>query len=323
MSQDSEVKTDFISESFKKVQDHICHGLADLSGQNFLEENWTYHKGTGGGRTRVWEATETHLIEKGGVNFSDLIGTDLPSAAVEKWNIPKGSTWRATGVSLVIHPSSPHVPTIHMNVRYFEVAEANMWWFGGGVDVTPYYPHISNVVWFHQALKTLCEKHNQSYPTYKEYCDKYFLLPHRGETRGVGGIFFDQLSDKCPEAASNPSAFTKKALLDFTSDLGFLFSTIFSHFAVENRLIPVTPEQRQYQLLRRGRYVEFNLIYDRGTKFGFQSEGRTESILMSLPPTTKWQYNWKPEEGTQEDKIMKFFHRAQDWLSIDPSTFSL
>jgi len=213
-----------------------------------------------------------------------------------------------------MHPVSPHIPTIHMNVRYFECGPK--WWFGGGVDLTPYYVQRKStqeqIVSFHQQLKTLCEKHGHSYDTFKSECDKYFFLPHRNETRGVGGIFFDHLTEDSTQK-------TKKELFEFVCGLGLLFTSLYEPFIQGGKGQPVSEEQREWQLFRRGRYVEFNLLYDRGTKFGLQSEGRTESILMSLPPLVRWHYNYGPKEGSAEALLLEVI-KPQDWVHLDVAT---
>lgn len=219
-------------------------------------------------------------------------------------------------MSLVIHPISPHVPTIHANIRYFECGPR--WWFGGGVDLTPYYvQHKSTqkrIVEFHKSLKTLCEQHGHSYDAYKKECDEYFFLKHRNEARGIGGIFFDHL---CTENTQK----SKQELLEFACGLGILFTSLYEPFIEAGRHREVTPEQRDWHEFRRGRYVEFNLLYDRGTKFGIQSEGRTESIMMSLPPVVRWRYNYTPKEGTREALLLEVT-KARDWINTDVDTFS-
>src|SRR3990167_2464273 len=293
-----------IIDTYKQVQDAICNFLVETTGQQFLEDPWEYNKGTGGGRTRVWEY-QSGVIEKGGVNFSAIYGDQLPTAAIASAQIPN-SSFVATGVSIVIHPSNPHVPTIHMNIRYFEAG--GQWWFGGGIDVTPYYPVKSQVIEFHRKLKNICEKYKQDYEKLKEECDKYFFLSHRNETRGVGGIFFDQFS-------ANDSV-TKGDLLAFTRDLGYGFIDIYRMF-LENTKNEYCEKQREFQLIRRSRYVEFNLLFDRGTKFGIQSQGRTESILMSMPTTAIWKYNWSPDPDSEEAKFMSFYLKPQNWLEME------
>lgn len=218
--------------------------------------------------------------------------------------------FKATGVSLVIHPRNPNVPTIHMNVRYFESGEK--WWFGGGIDVTPYYPVFSQVQGFHRALKELCEEHQQPYDDYKTQCDSYFTLKHRKEMRGIGGIFFDHLT------GTADGKVTKASLLRFVAALGKAFTSLYEPFLIGNLSRPYTPAQREYQVWRRSRYVEFNLLFDRGTKFGIESEGRTESILMSLPTVAKWYYDFFPSAGTDEYITHTFYLHPQDWINLRP-----
>lgn len=289
-----------IQEGFKEVQDGICDFLTEEDGQKYSEDNWDYDKGDGGGRTRVWE--HSNLLEKGGVNFSGIRGTSLPAAAATQIQVPDGTPFLATGVSLVLHPWNPHVPTIHMNIRYFEADE--VWWFGGGIDVTPYYPVLDQVVEFHQALKAICDESGYSYAEHKKNCDEYFYLPHRGEARGVGGTFYDHLQDD------------KEKAFNYCLALGHAFPNLYRPFVEANRDEEYTKDQRDFQLYRRGRYVEFNLVYDRGTLFGLQSQGRTESILMSLPATATWRYNWHPDKGTPEYELTDYYLKPQDWVNL-------
>jgi coproporphyrinogen III oxidase len=290
-----------IQEGFKEVQDVICDFLSDENGERYREDRWDYDKGSGGGRTRVWELST--LLEKGGVNFSGIRGSGLPSAAATQIQVPAGAPFLATGVSLVIHPWNPHIPTIHMNIRYFEAGD--VWWFGGGIDVTPYYPVLEQVVEFHQALKAICDESGYSYPEHKKNCDEYFFLKHRGETRGVGGTFFDHLRDD------------KEKAFNYCIALGKSFPNLYRPFIEANRDTRHTDAEREFQLYRRGRYVEFNLIYDRGTLFGLQSEGRTESILMSLPARAHWRYDWHPKPGTREFELTDFYLKPRDWANLN------
>jgi coproporphyrinogen III oxidase len=218
--------------------------------------------------------------------------------------------FKATGVSLVIHPRSPHIPTIHMNIRYFE--SGDRWWFGGGIDLTPYYPVFEQVKAFHLGLKSVCDAHRQPYEEYKRICDEYFTLKHRKEMRGVGGIFFDHLKE---------DKFPKAAIFDFVIALGMHFTELYEPFFLGANIDrPWTDAQREYQLWRRSRYVEFNLLWDRGTKFGIESEGRTESILMSLPTIAKWYYDYYPTEGTVEGIVNRFYLQPKDWVNLDKSS---
>ena len=289
-----------IEAEFRKVQNHICTFLSSRDGVVCAEDPWDYDRGTGGGITRTWE--QANLIEKGGVAFSAIRGASLPPSAATQLKVPDNTPFFATGVSLVIHPHNPFVPTIHMNIRYFEAGE--LWWFGGGVDVTPVYPVKAQVIAFHKQLQSFCESHGEPYDFHKKTCDEYFLLPHRGETRGVGGLFVDHLRHD------------RDTNFAFIRDLGLLFTDLYAPFIDENRDKPYTKEQRDFQLYRRSRYVEFNLVYDRGTKFGLQSGGRTESILMSLPAVATWRYNWKPEPNTPEAELTDYYLKPQDWANM-------
>eukprot|EP00043_Microstomoeca_roanoka_P011069 m.104463 g.104463 ORF g.104463 m.104463 type:complete len:392 (+) comp15079_c0_seq2:59-1234(+) len=319
-------QVDALEHEFRAVQDHICTFLSGISGQSFEETAWPYEKGTGGGRTRVVEVDRRHYLgshsssdgmpewelkaestplpffEKGACNFSGIHGQDMPKSAVTALNIPENTPYRATGVSLIFHPANPWVPTIHLNIRFFICGDK--WWFGGGVDVTPHYPILDQVIAFHADLKQLCDAHGVSYTDLKKQCDEYFFLPHRNETRGVGGIFFDHFQGKSFEHA--------KA---FTIALGRTFNDLYAIF-LANANISFTPAQRRFQLYRRGRYVEFNLAYDRGTKFGLMSGGRAESILVSLPSTVHWSYEYKPPRGSREAYLYEHFLKAQPWLEL-------
>ena len=290
-----------IQDVFRTVQDRICIFLNQENTKPFYEDLWDYEKGSGGGRTRVWE--NGPIIEKGGVNFSGIQGTSLPASAATQFDIPADAGFLATGVSLVIHPWSPHIPTIHMNIRYFEAGDA--WWFGGGIDVTPTYPVSDQIVEYHQALKAICDESGYSYDEHKKNCDEYFFLQHRDEMRGVGGTFFDHLRDN------------KENAFAYCVNLGMAFPNLYRPFVEANRDTLQTDAQREFQLYRRGRYVEFNLVYDRGTTFGLQSQGRTESILMSLPATANWRYNWRPERGTPEFELTDFYLKPQDWAGMN------
>jgi len=291
---------DAIQAEFKNVQDHICAYLNEANDKPYLEDTWDYDKGTGGGRTRVW--SEGPLIEKGGVNFSAIRGDSLPPSAATQFEIPAGTSFLATGVSLVIHPWNPHIPTIHMNIRYFEAGD--VWWFGGGIDVTPTYPVREHVIEYHQALKAICDESGYSYDEHKKNCDEYFYLKHRDEMRGVGGTFYDHLRDDKDKAFAYGVA------------LGMAFPNLYRPFVEANRDKRHTDAERDFQLYRRGRYVEFNLIYDRGTIFGLQSNGRTESILMSLPATAKWRYDYHPKPGTPEHELIDYYLKPQDWAGM-------
>jgi coproporphyrinogen III oxidase len=288
---------DTVTATFRNVQDHIC---AFLNGEDqpYREDAWSYAGGKGGGITRVWE--EGPLLEKGGVGFSAIEGSALPPSAATQFHIAPGTPFFATGVSLVMHPRNPHVPTVHMNIRYFEAGEVR--WFGGGIDLTPYYPVEERIRAFHGSLRDLCAAHGRDYAAIKRACDEYFFLKHRGEARGVGGLFFDHLQ------------VGKEADLAFTQALGLAFPDLYRPF-LTSRDLPVTAKQRDFQLYRRARYVEFNLLHDRGTLFGLQSGGRTESILMSMPPLAKWIYGYQAEPGSEEERLTAYFLKPRDWAS--------
>jgi len=287
-----------IEKAFRGIQDRIASFLVEADGSAFQEDRWAYDKGAGGGVTRVWEGGP--LIEKGGVNFSAIRGESLPASAATQFNIGPDTPFFATGVSLVIHPWNPHVPTIHLNVRYFEAG--SLWWFGGGIDLTPYYPIREDVVAFHRALHALCHSCGEDYARHKNACDEYFYIRHRHETRGVGGLFFDHLCDD------------KAAHFQFVTQLGEAFPDLYRPWIERHRDRSYTEAQRDFQCYRRSRYVEFNLVYDRGTLFGLQSGGRIESILMSMPALAKWRYNWSPEPGTPEAELTEVYLKPQDWL---------
>ena len=281
---------------FKGLQDRICKGIEDLDGTKFREDIWS-REGGGGGRTRVME--EGRVFEKAGVNFSSVSG-NLPEEFAAKIPRGNGTEFFATGVSLVLHPRSPMVPTVHANFRYLEKGDAT--WFGGGTDLTPYYPYAEDAVHFHQTLKTVCDRHNsEHYPRFKKWCDEYFFLKHRGETRGVGGLFFDYVE-------GNP-----EDDFAFVSEVGDAFLSAYVPIVQRRMDESYSERERQFQLFRRGRYVEFNLLYDRGTIFGIETRGRTESILMSLPPLVRWVYDFKPEPGSREERNMEFF-KPREWV---------
>ena len=287
---------DIITKAFKEIQNHICVGLTEISGQDFHEDNWIYKDGDGGGRTRILSGDS---IEKGGVNFSALNG--ILSEEMSSKLKGGGSNFFATGVSLVIHPKNPFAPTVHMNIRYIE--RAGKGWFGGGIDLTPYYPNRLNIINFHKSLKKICDNHDiADYSKFKEECDNYFYIKHRNEARGVGGIFFDYLCD-------NP-----EQTFEFIKDVGYSFNDIYLPILAEQKDKDYSDNHREFQLYRRGRYVEFNLVYDRGTLFGLETQGRIESILMSLPPLTSWTYNWSPENNTPEAELYDII-KPHDWVN--------
>lgn len=290
-----------IAERFRQLQHDICRQLeaADGSGK-FMEDNWLRPEG-GGGRSCVMEGQK---IEKGGVMFSAVHGP-LPEATAQAMHLPP-TDFFATGVSIVLHPHSPMAPIIHMNVRYFETG-AGRWWFGGGIDLTPHYVVEDDARFFHQQLREVCDHfHPTFYPDFKAKADDYFFIRHRNETRGVGGIFFDYLDEK--------TGLSHQRLFDYAVAVGETFAPIYTELL--RRAAPRTwgERERNWQLLRRGRYVEFNLVWDRGTKFGLETNGRTESILVSMPPTANWQYNYQPETGSPEAETLGWLRKGVEWL---------
>lgn len=293
------MKKEKVSEGLKALQDSICHDLELLDGTGkFHEDKWE-RPGGGGGRTRIF--TGSH-IEKGGVNFSAVHGR-MPENISKNLGIA-ACDFFATGVSIVLHPANPFVPIIHMNVRYFETT-TGLWWFGGGIDVTPHYVIDQEAKNFHLQLKQVCDKHNADYyPKYKEWADNYFYVRHRKETRGIGGIFFDRL---------NAELVTKEEGFAFIKDVGYTFIPIYNELFKANYKKEFSKRDKEWQLHRRGRYVEFNLVWDRGTKFGLETDGNIESILMSLPPTVQWTYRYPYNENEQNtlDKLKKDI----DWVN--------
>ncbi len=290
------------------LQDQICQALADVDGSaGFKEETWERAEG-GGGRSRV--LTQGSVFEQAGVNFSHVFGDKMPGSATAHRPELAGRGFEAMGVSLVIHPLNPHVPTSHANVRFFiaeKAGEAPVWWFGGGFDLTPFYPVETDVVHWHQVAKQCCDAFGaEVYPKYKTWCDEYFYLKHRQETRGVGGLFFDDL---------NEWGFAQS--FAFMRSVGESFTKAYVPIVQARKDTPFTEVQRQFQLYRRGRYVEFNLVFDRGTLFGLQSGGRTESILMSMPPLVRWEYGYQPEPGSAEANLYERYLRPQDWLGLN------
>lgn len=297
---------DQVSKYLKDLQDSICDSLSEIDGSSFVEDAWQHTNGKGGGRTRVLSGGD--VIEKGGVNFSHVMGDKLPPAATQKRPELQGKPFEAMGVSLVIHPRNPLAPTSHMNVRFF-VAGADsdepIWWFGGGFDMTPFYGFEDDAKHWHQTAFQACQAFGDDlYPKYKKWCDDYFHLPHRKEQRGIGGLFFDDLNE-----AGFEQSFA------FMQSVGDHFIPAYSPILNKRKDSQYTQAQRDWQLLRRGRYVEFNLVFDRGTLFGLQSGGRTESILMSMPPMVAWEYRADPEPDSDEAKLLRDFIVVKDWLS--------
>jgi len=297
------ITKELIAEDFRKIQDHICAELEAEDGlATFHEDAWTRPEG-GGGRTRIIQ--NGHIIEKGGVAFSAVEGP-TPEKILQKLQLDQADFF-ATGVSIVIHPISPMVPIIHMNIRYFEMSNGT-YWFGGGIDLTPHYIDTGDAKYFHRELKTLCDQyHEEYYEKFKKWADDYFFIKHRNETRGVGGIFFDR------QVADQTMPFDK--LFEFVKSVGYLFPKLYRHFMSKNSPIPYGEEQQKWQALRRGRYVEFNLVWDAGTKFGLDTNGRTESILMSMPPMANWQYNHTPTHGSAEAITLEHLKKDIDWIN--------
>jgi coproporphyrinogen III oxidase len=301
---------------FAGLQDEICTALESLDGAaRFREDLWVRDEG-GGGRTRVMEGGA--LFEKAGVNFSELNGR-FDETFAAKIPVGEGPKFFATGISLVLHPSNPFVPTVHANFRYLERGSGS--WFGGGTDLTPYYPKIEDVIHFHHTLKEACNEFDPwYYPRFKKWCDEYFFIKHRDEARGVGGIFFDYLTGKHADEPLEPG--DKRPSVDrgiefvfkFVQGVARAFLPAYLPIAKRRRGETFTEREREFQLIRRGRYVEFNLVYDRGTHFGLQTRGRTESILMSLPPLVRWVYDYQPQPGSREAEAWEFF-RPRDWLN--------
>jgi coproporphyrinogen III oxidase len=287
-----------VRDYFSDLQQRIVAALEQLDGKTFRSDAWQRAEG-GGGVTRILE--DGALFERAGVGFSHVCGMQLPASASAARPALAGRSFEAMGVSLVLHPRNPYCPTAHMNVRF--LCAGTVWWFGGGMDLTPYYGFEEDARHFHAACKRALEPFGaERYPRYKTWCDEYFFLKHRGEPRGIGGIFFDDLSD--------PDFETCFALV---RSVGDAFPGAYAPIMERRRTTVYGEREREFQAYRRGRYVEFNLVYDRGTLFGLQSGGRTESILMSLPPVVAWRYDWKPEAGSPEEALYKDYLRPRDW----------
>lgn len=288
------------------LQDQICSALEQEDGEaKFEEDAWDRKEGGGGGRTRV--LTNGKVFEQAGINFSHVFGDKLPPSATALRPELAGRNFQAMGVSLVIHPHNPYVPTSHANVRFFiaeKEGEEPVWWFGGGFDLTPYYPFEEDVIHWHQVSKAACDPFGEDvYPRFKKWCDEYFYLKHRDETRGVGGLFFDDLNEEGFEQS-----------FAFMQSVGDHYIKAYQPIINKRKEMSFGERERDFQLYRRGRYVEFNLVFDRGTLFGLQSGGRTESILMSLPPLVKWRYDWQPEAGTPEADLYENYLKPREWL---------
>ncbi len=297
-----------VKDYLLSLQNNICDSLASEDGKaDFITDEWSRESGGGGGLTRV--LTNGAVFEQAGVNFSHVTGGQLPASATAHRPELEGREFEAMGVSLVIHPENPNIPTSHANVRFFiatKQGEAPVWWFGGGFDLTPYYGNKEDCIHWHQTAEKTCANFgNDVHEKYKKWCDDYFYIKHRNEQRGIGGLFFDDLNeggfDHC---------------FSFMRSVGDHYLEAYRPIVQRRKNMVYTQAQREFQLYRRGRYVEFNLVYDRGTLFGLQTGGRTESILMSLPPIVHFKYDWKPEPGTPEAELYDFYLQPKDWLAL-------
>ncbi len=294
-----------VKDYLLNLQDHICSGLQAEDGQAlFQEDSWIREEG-GGGRSRV--ITDGEVFEKGGVNFSHVHGTQLPPSATAARPELAGRSFEAMGVSLVMHPENPYIPTSHANVRFFiaeKPGEEPVWWFGGGYDLTPYYGNREDCKHWHQTAKAACDPFGEEiYPHFKQWCDDYFFLKHRNEPRGIGGLFFDDYNEPGFEQS-----------FGLMRTVGDSYLEAYLPIIQRHKAIPWGEREREFQLYRRGRYVEFNLVYDRGTLFGLQTGGRAESILMSLPPLVRWEYDWQPEPGSAEAELYDLYLKPQSWI---------
>ncbi|MDB4040381.1 oxygen-dependent coproporphyrinogen oxidase [Methylophilaceae bacterium] len=300
----NEINKNIVKDYLSNLQEKIVDALQLLDGENFLIDSWQRKEG-GGGTTSILE--NGNVFERAGIGYSSVTGTKLPKAASDVHPEVENKKWEAMGVSLVFHPYNPFVPTIHMNVRFFIASkngEADIWWFGGGIDLTPYYPFKEDVIHFHQSLKNTLDPFDKKlYPKFKKNCDDYFLLKHRNEARGIGGIFFDDFTDKNFEYC-----------FELIKAIGSSLTKIYLPIVQKRKDTKFTNKERDFQLYRRSRYVEFNLLQDRGTLFGIQSKGRVESILMSMPPLVKWSYDWKAKKGSEEEKLYTDFLPPKDWV---------
>ena len=302
------INTPEVYNYLQKLQSKIVEAIELVDGKNFLQDSWQRPEG-GGGNSCLLE--DGNVFERAGVGFSHVLGTKLPPAASVAHPEAAGRPWEAMGVSLVFHPRNPYIPTVHMNVRFFVAkaqnnSEQDIWWFGGGMDLTPYYGFEEDAEHFHRTNKTALDAFDSSYYSkFKQECDEYFFLKHRKEPRGIGGIFYDDFNELGFERT-----------FDFHRAVGDAFLQAYLPIVQRRKDIPYGERERDFQAYRRGRYVEFNLIYDRGTIFGLQSNGRTESILLSMPPIVKWRYDWKPEPGSPEAKLYTDFLIDKNWLSV-------
>jgi coproporphyrinogen III oxidase len=298
------INSNIVYEYFNNLQTNIIETLQIVDGKNFINDSWQRKEG-GGGTSCLLE--NGNVFERAGVGFSHVLGDKLPRSASVAHPEAADRKWEAMGLSLVLHPKNPYAPTVHMNVRFFIAKKEDLediWWFGGGMDLTPYYGFEEDAIHFHQTLKTMLDLYDKKlYSEFKKNCDEYFYLKHRNEPRGIGGIFYDDF---------NQLGFDKS--FNLNKSVGDVFLNAYLPILQRRKDIPYTEKERDFQLYRRGRYVEFNLIFDRGTLFGLQSNGRTESILMSMPPMVQWKYDWKPESGSKEEKLYTYFLTNKDWL---------
>ncbi len=299
------INSNIVFEYFNNLQLNIVETLQIVDGKNFINDSWQRKEG-GGGTSCLLE--NGRVFERAGVGFSHVIGDKLPRSASVAHPEAADRKWEAMGLSLVLHPKNPFAPTAHMNVRFFIAKKdglEDIWWFGGGMDLTPYYGFDEDAIHFHQTLKTMLNQYDaRLYSEFKKNCDEYFYLKHRNEPRGIGGIFYDDFNHLGFENSFN-----------LNKSVGDVFLNAYLPILQRRKDISYTEKEREFQLYRRGRYVEFNLIFDRGTLFGLQSNGRTESILMSMPPMAQWKYDWKPESGSKEEKLYTHFLTNKDWLS--------
>ena len=298
------INSNIVYEYFNNLQTNIVETLQIVDGKNFINDSWQRKEG-GGGTSCLLE--NGNVFERAGVGFSHVLGDKLPRSASVAHPEAADRKWEAMGLSLVLHPKNPYAPTVHMNVRFFIAKKSghdDIWWFGGGMDLTPYYGFEEDAIHFHQTLKTMLDPYDKKlYPEFKKNCDEYFFLKHRNEPRGIGGIFYDDF---------NQLGFDKS--FNLNKSVGDIFLNAYLPILQRRKDNHYTDKEREFQLYRRGRYVEFNLIFDRGTLFGLQSNGRTESILMSMPPLVQWKYDWKPEAGSNEEKLYTYFLTNKDWL---------
>ncbi|MBM3360075.1 MAG: oxygen-dependent coproporphyrinogen oxidase [Betaproteobacteria bacterium] len=298
------INSNIVYEYFNNLQIKIVETLQLVDGKNFINDSWQRKEG-GGGTSCILE--NGNVFERAGVGFSHVLGDKLPRSASVAHLEAADRKWEAMGLSLVLHPKNPYAPSVHMNVRFFIAKKEGLediWWFGGGMDLTPYYGFDEDAIHFHQTLKTMLDLYDKKlYSKFKKNCDEYFYLKHRNEPRGIGGIFYDDF---------NQLGFDKS--FNLNKSVGDVFLNAYLPILQRRKDTYYTEKERSFQLYRRGRYVEFNLIFDRGTLFGLQSNGRTESILMSMPPMAQWKYDWKPESGSKEEKLYTYFLTNKDWL---------